>query len=486
LVVNLETTNLPDDIKQTSVLNARSKELLKLFLENIGKFVSKLSDVLQNDYMFECDYPSNIKQLGQIREELENIKQENPEIYDWAKLGFNGIKCYFEGNKDIAMGQYETPNLEKGRSFLLAFAERVPEELATVFQQKGVDFKTEGRKNALGIKAMSAFSAANAHMRRGEYEEAARDFEESFSLTRETELEIVADLEPLEWYAKGLNLQYEQGKFSEAADAFRKSAELYQQMADEATLEENIFEEGRAISMKAVCDQRASICRALHNKIGNSLNYQSVRQDINTVKAEYNEEVTSISSVSEILALRQISKEIEGIMVNLQNLKKTSELFSLESEVFERLYEEGDSINTEISTCVEGLNEIRKTMGTTLQSPTATMDRDRYRRTLRKMVNQFNESLLPAYQNLVEELVKNRTQIEDAAGKKRAVGEKVPNEPEVKQLLDNANTEVTKAKDMKTKLKSCYDSATKFLEDAAPYITPLGNAIAFVLRCIGK
>ncbi len=98
--------------------------------------------------------------------------------------------------------------------------------------------------------------------------------------------------------------------------------------------------------------------------------------------------------------MNEIAKSIEKIMVYAQNLRASSELFSIESQVFERLYDQGDTIKTEILTCIDGLNEIQKNMGTTLQSLTASMDRDRYRRSLRKMVNLCNNDLIPAYQKV--------------------------------------------------------------------------------------
>ncbi len=244
---------MPECSKHTPALTSHSRDILKNFLEHIGNFCLTLSDVT-NDYLFEAEYCSNVEKLDQLKAELAGFKEDNSEIYDWAKLGFNGVTCFFYGNRDIAMGRYETEHLERGRTFLLAFAERVPPKVAEIFQKSGVDFETVGKKNAFEIKAFSIFSVARAHLERGEYGEAARNFEECLSLRILNGLEIYSDIEPLKWYARGLDFQYEQGKFSEAADSFRKSSELYQKIAEKATLTDDIFEEGRANSMKVVCD----------------------------------------------------------------------------------------------------------------------------------------------------------------------------------------------------------------------------------------
>ena len=460
------------------------RPLIRTFLEKIGFFFSTLSDVLPNDYLFEEEYCSNLKKLDELKEVLERFKQEDSEIYDWAKLGFKGAKFFFEANKDIAIGKFETENLERGRLLLLAFAEKAPEKVAKIFHQRGYDFVTEGKKNAFGIKAMSTFSMATAHMERGEYEEAAHDFEESLVSGRQSGLEIVADIEPLEWYAKGLNYQYEQGKFLEAAEAYKKSAVIYQKIAENAVITENMFEEGKAISMKTVCDRRAIVCMALHQKWGINQSYQSIRQDINTIAADYKQEVVDLSSAKEIRAYREIIEQLRSIKDAANKLQISSELFSIDSSIYKGISQQSHRISTNILTSLDGLNDIENRRGTVAQQPTDRMDHDTYCTTLQDMIAEYGEKLLPSYQEAVERLVQDRTKIEAAADKKRAIGEPVPDKAEVTKLVDNANAEIDKAKSLKNKLRGFYDGATQLLEDAKPYIEPLGQAVAFVLRCV--
>ena len=188
-----------------------------------------------------------------------------------------------------------------------------------------------------------------------------------------------------------------------------------------------------------------------------------------------------MSSYEELSYILEISKQVNEMQETIDKMNEVAGTFKLESVLVETLAEDASNIQDNLYRNANTLRKIKK-RERTFPLPTDTMTRRSCENEILETIRTYQQSFLPNYQKMVEQLLNKKEDIKNKVAKKRQAGENVPSEGETKDALDEAGKKFQQAIKEKPEVQKSFSSIRSFIEKAKPYVEPLVAAAKIALK----
>jgi hypothetical protein len=195
-------------------------------------------------------------------------------------------------------------------------------------------------------------------------------------------------------------------------------------------------------------------------------------------------EVVSVSTYEELSSILEISKQVTDMQETIDKMKAVAGTFNLDSVLVDNLRDGAAEIQDTLYQDSDTLRKIKK-REKTFPLPTDVMTARSCENDILEKIRTYQQEFLPNYQKAVEKLLDKKDDIKSKVAEKRQAGEKVPDDTETKNALDEAGKQLQQAIKEKPEVQKTFSSIRSFIEKAKPYVGPLISAAKIALALIG-